>query len=394
MVDPEHQRSKSSLNTYIRYIAADAATATHQEEILTSVVEYLDHWADFIWAGTLDISDWSLTPIADSEESFVDILTEKDDEVQSSIQTTITDEVVTTITPTDEWHTHAIESGYEAVALIPLVHGHSTYGLIVLGDTQSRLARHETALADLGVIVSHALAAVTRRLAMMGGEEIILEFREQDAAIPIIGEAMPPESEFHFERTIPLDDGSLLQYVTVSGMDPERFKTHVESFEQVTHIRRVKGNEEVLFETIYVGPSIVQTLVEHDAWVLHSYFKDGDHYTVAALPPTTDVPTVIDSVTETFPEIEVLSQRSIHDWRSTREFRLSVRERLTDRQRAAVKIALAAGYFERPRESTGEEIAEAMDINPSTYSQHLRAAHRKVYESLFTSEFDTMDSDP
>ncbi|WP_044958497.1 helix-turn-helix domain-containing protein, partial [Halarchaeum acidiphilum] len=52
--------------------------------------------------------------------------------------------------------------------------------------------------------------------------------------------------------------------------------------------------------------------------------------------------------------------------------------RLTDRQRAAFEAAYYGGYFEWPRDSTAEELANAMDVSAPTFHQHLRAAERKL----------------
>lgn len=59
------------------------------------------------------------------------------------------------------------------------------------------------------------------------------------------------------------------------------------------------------------------------------------------------------------------------------------RGRLTDRQREVLETAHRMGYFERPRGANATEIAAALDIDPSTYSEHLAAAQRKLLADLF-----------
>lgn len=53
-------------------------------------------------------------------------------------------------------------------------------------------------------------------------------------------------------------------------------------------------------------------------------------------------------------------------------------DRLTDRQRAALAIALENGYFETPAKASLEDVAAAMDITPQTASRHVRVAVRKL----------------
>lgn len=59
------------------------------------------------------------------------------------------------------------------------------------------------------------------------------------------------------------------------------------------------------------------------------------------------------------------------------------RGRLTDRQREVLQTAQTMGYFERPRGANATEIAEALGIDGSTFSEHLAAAQRKVLTDLF-----------
>lgn len=58
------------------------------------------------------------------------------------------------------------------------------------------------------------------------------------------------------------------------------------------------------------------------------------------------------------------------------------RSELTDRQRQVLEEAYAMGYFDYPRQANATEVAEALDICPSTLAEHLAAAQSKVFEDL------------
>jgi predicted DNA binding protein len=51
---------------------------------------------------------------------------------------------------------------------------------------------------------------------------------------------------------------------------------------------------------------------------------------------------------------------------------------LTDRQRAALEAAVAAGYYEVPREGTVEDVAGALDCSTSTAGELVRKAEAAV----------------
>lgn len=56
--------------------------------------------------------------------------------------------------------------------------------------------------------------------------------------------------------------------------------------------------------------------------------------------------------------------------------------RLSDRQREALTAAVEVGYYDVPRETTHEAVAERLGVAPSTASEHLRKAESKVVRAL------------
>ncbi|MFB6106424.1 MAG: helix-turn-helix domain-containing protein [Halobacteriaceae archaeon] len=59
------------------------------------------------------------------------------------------------------------------------------------------------------------------------------------------------------------------------------------------------------------------------------------------------------------------------------------RNDLTDRQREVIETAREMGYFEYPRDANAAEVAAALGIAPSTFSEHLTAAQAKVLDAVF-----------
>lgn len=62
------------------------------------------------------------------------------------------------------------------------------------------------------------------------------------------------------------------------------------------------------------------------------------------------------------------------------------RGRLTDRQCEVLRTAYDMGYFERPRDANARTVAEALDIAPSTFAEHLAAAQRKLLAETLACE--------
>jgi hypothetical protein len=58
------------------------------------------------------------------------------------------------------------------------------------------------------------------------------------------------------------------------------------------------------------------------------------------------------------------------------------RNKFTDRQLEVLETAYEMGYFERPRRANATEIAAELDINPSTFREHIAAAEQKAFADL------------
>lgn len=58
------------------------------------------------------------------------------------------------------------------------------------------------------------------------------------------------------------------------------------------------------------------------------------------------------------------------------------RGKLTDRQREVLQTAYDRGYFERPKRANATEIAEELGIAPTTFTEHLVVAQRKIFDDV------------
>ncbi|MFW5905431.1 MAG: helix-turn-helix domain-containing protein, partial [archaeon] len=55
-----------------------------------------------------------------------------------------------------------------------------------------------------------------------------------------------------------------------------------------------------------------------------------------------------------------------------------------------------AGYFEWPRKSTGEQVADLLGVTQATFSEHFRGAERTLFEAVFEepADEDTLPASP
>ena len=58
------------------------------------------------------------------------------------------------------------------------------------------------------------------------------------------------------------------------------------------------------------------------------------------------------------------------------------RGKLTDRQLEVLRTAYEMGYFDQPKGANATEVAAALDISQSTFTEHLTAAQGKIFEDV------------
>ena len=87
------------------------------------------------------------------------------------------------------------------------------------------------------------------------------------------------------------------------------------------------------------------------------------------------------SVTSNAVAVSTMSTNRVH---TTTEAQLL--EPLTNRQREILSHAFDSGYFDEPRATSATELADRFGIARATFSQHLRAAQRKLLEAVLDEE--------
>jgi predicted DNA binding protein len=104
-----------------------------------------------------------------------------------------------------------------------------------------------------------------------------------------------------------------------------------------------------------------------------------EHYTVIAFDES-DVRALLNDL-ETDREIEVLSKTAITEQQIPHSMLAPVDrlfEDVTERQMAALRLALECGYYEQPRQTSLRDLADQTAVARSTFEEHLRKAENKL----------------
>ncbi|MFC7251713.1 helix-turn-helix domain-containing protein [Halomicroarcula sp. GCM10025324] len=104
-----------------------------------------------------------------------------------------------------------------------------------------------------------------------------------------------------------------------------------------------------------------------------------EHYSVIAFDES-DIRTLLPEL-EADRDIEILSKTAITEQRIPHSMLAPVDqlfEDVTERQMAALRLALESGYYEQPRKTSLRDLADQTAVARSTYEEHLRKAENKL----------------
>ena len=274
-----------------------------------------------------------------------------------------------------------LEANVESAAVVPLSYGDISYGLLGISGNRAETfsEREVSALETLAEVVTFAINAVKNRNLIFSDTAVELEFVVRNCASTFSRISDELDCQVRLEGLVPVTDDRLIEYISFEGTSASPVVEMVDEA-RVAEERRVvgDGDEECLLE-IVLEESGVHRLVKTGTVVKSAVVEDRAVRYVVEAPSGVDVRTVIENFGKAYSNFELVSKqerdRPVH---TAQEFRQTLTETLTEKQRTALQAAYFAGYYEYPRESTGEEVADSLNVSSPTLHQHLRAAQRKI----------------
>ncbi|EMA68312.1 Bacterio-opsin activator HTH domain protein [Halorubrum aidingense JCM 13560] len=284
---------------------------------------------------------------------------------------------------------HPAVDGRPTVA-VPVRHRDATHGVlcVVAADDTPVSDAERRALSALGRCLGWAVTAGRWRDLLHSDAVTEVEFRTAAAGAFLARASAALGCRIELSSTVSVDADASRFYLSVSGARPQAIADIVDDADGVSDLRVIETREDGCAVSVRVeGGSAVRALTEHGATVRDATATDGDVRVVADLPEGASVRPVAAGLRDRFPDARLVSKESIARSPLTESsLREGVADRFTDRQWAALSAAYHGGYFDWPRGSTAEEVADAMDVSSPTFHNHLRKAQRALLDGLFEDE--------
>lgn len=188
------------------------------------------------------------------------------------------------------------------------------------------------------------------------------------------------ESSMSFDGTI--SDVRRAAVPNQRGKFVEEFVVPSECAINHTNIENVFSSDEHTVYQFEREPScqcVCRTIEQQGCPISDVHARNGRLHISFHTPDVETIQTIVSILQETFTGVHV-RHLTRGDNRSETDLVLLDRGLLTQKQHIALETAHAMGYFDHPKGATAGKVAEKLGIAPSTLTEHLAAAQRKILD--------------
>lgn len=259
------------------------------------------------------------------------------------------------------------------------------YGALVVYDETDGFDDESAGLfSDLGATVGNGINATQSKRLLNGDSVVELEFQVGRDAGVLARLSAALDCQLSLDGVTRLDDG-LACFVSVAGASSSDAVAAAVDADGVSQARVVsEGDGESVVELRTDAEAALSTAIDHGASVEQLTLSEGTGSLALRVAADADHGALVEAVATAAPGVSVVAKREVErSVQSPDSFRRALDSKLTDRQRTVLETSLVSGYFEWPRGSTAEEVADSLGISPPTLHEHLRTAERKLIETYF-----------
>lgn len=274
----------------------------------------------------------------------------------------------------------AFKRGLRSCLAVPLAYQGTVYGVVsVFSDREDGFGEQErAALETLGDVAGFAIRAIRQERLLVADTVTEVTIGIDDETVPFVRAARASDTVLSLEAAVPRGDGAVVCYVGVDDATTA-VDDALRAIDAVDEVRWIRPDREPLVQVTVDGRTPTTSLSGWGAKVTSAeYTAESARLTVTA-PPDRDVRRMLEALDPVAEETTLIARTERpRDAEPAEAFRDALDERLTERQRTVLRAAYLADYFESPRGSTSEEVAESLGITGPTMLHHLRRAQRKL----------------
>jgi predicted DNA binding protein len=223
-----------------------------------------------------------------------------------------------------------------------------------------------------------------------------IELTVQNPEYPFVGVSEEESCRVELAKMVPRSEAHYAEVFNVVDACPDQIMAHADSYETIETTLLSEYDNGGLFEFAVSGNCPAYSLAELGALPRTVEGVDGHGRIVAEIPSEYEPSVVTDPFFEEYPDFDLSAKRTKDAHTSLltpSTLQQSLRDKLTERQQEVLQTAFEMGYYEWPRNCTGQDVADELGIASATFSEHIFAAERKILRFMFQKGCGSLRSD-
>lgn len=289
--------------------------------------------------------------------------------------------------PTATVGTGDVETADRSWTTVPIVYRNVLYGVLCLSASEEPLSsREQTILAELGELVGHAVEALEHRQLIAADSIVEFTIESTDDRSPLAAVTASTGARLELDGLIQKGGQESVAFLGVDGARTEYIYEELTELvaDPVWIVRDADSDDGGIVAMTVTTDSVLGTISAATTKLSQLVVQDGTAVYDLEAASEQVVRRVFEQVQRSFPETRLRSKKQLDGPLQIASPTEDLNDaELTDRQREVLEAAFRMGYFAWPRESTAEEVADAMDLAPATIHGHLRKGEASVFDTLF-----------
>ena len=269
-------------------------------------------------------------------------------------------------------------------AAFPLSYNGIEYGVLVVRAARDHVVddRETVILSALARTIASGINARETSRVLATDAVVAVELEVTDRTLAPVALSADADCQLEYRRSVHRTGDETASLFTATGASVDDLTAAVADLPDVDCRVVVDRDEECLIEL--TGDDLIGWLSERGVRTQAIDSEAGRARLTLEIPRSANVRAVVEAVEDRYTGTDIVSfQQREHEGETREEFAAGLEEALTDRQFGALQRAYLGGYFEWPRPTTGEELAQSMDVSRPTFHEHLRTAEAKLCRAFF-----------
>ncbi|SDC78416.1 bacterio-opsin activator domain-containing protein [Natrinema hispanicum] len=267
----------------------------------------------------------------------------------------------------------------------PLSYNEIEYGVLTVRTERTRAVddRETVILSALARAVASGVNARETSRVLTTDAVVAVELDVTDRSLAPVALSADADCQLEYRRSVHRTGDETASLFTATGASADELTAAAAELSGVDCRVVVERDEESLIE-LTGADDLVGWLSERGVRTQAIESDAGRARITLEVPRSANVRAVVEAIEDRYSGTDIVSfQQREREAETREEFAAGLEEALTDRQFGALQRAYLGGYFEWPRPTTGEELAQSMGVSRPTFHEHLRTAEAKLCRAFF-----------